>query len=111
MSNASNFIIENGVLVKHNGFATSVRIPDTVTIIGKYVFNHCENLAEILIPDSVTRIDQCGIYACKALKNLVVPASVTQIGDCNFTKARLHVAAGSCAEQYAQENNKRYVVE
>ena len=45
------------------------------------------------------------------LKELNVPASVTSIGDFNFTKAVLHVAAGSCAEQYAQENNKRYVVE
>lgn len=90
---------------------TAVQIPKGVTKIPEYCFDHCEALTSIQIPETVTAIDRCAIYACKMLKELNVPASVTSIGDFNFTKAVLHVAARSCAEQYAQENNKRYVVE
>ena len=98
----------------HNAYTCGdpdVQIPAGVTQIPECCFDHCEDLKSIQIPETVTNIDQCAIYACKKLKELNVPASVTSIGKFNFTKAVLHVTAGSCAERYAQENNKRYVVE
>ncbi len=56
MSNASDYIIKNGVLTKYLGAGGSVLIPDGVTTIGDGVFFRCTNLIQVNIPDSVTAI-------------------------------------------------------
>lgn len=56
MSNASDFIIEDGVLKKYVGPGGDVVIPEGVTSIADHAFFHCRPLDRIVIPDSVTNI-------------------------------------------------------
>jgi len=96
---------------------TSISIPDTVTSIGKYAFNDCRDLKEIVIPDSVTYIGICAFgdcfslekvhlsenlktlenfvfQNCNSLKEINFPASVNSIGartfsGCSFTEVNI----------------------
>jgi hypothetical protein len=52
----SDFIIEDGVLMKYVGNGGDVVIPDGVTEIGERSFYECENLINVTIPDSVVSI-------------------------------------------------------
>lgn len=72
--------IENGVLksVDLNG-ATDVEIPEGVTEIGEYAFNHQYDLKSVKIPSSVTNIGFMAFYACGGLETLTIPSSVKTI--------------------------------
>ncbi|GFN35260.1 leucine-rich repeat protein [Tepidimicrobium xylanilyticum] len=61
----------------------SVKIPDTVEIIGKEAFRY-NCLTEIDIPDSVTTIRESAFNGNK-LQSLVIPDSVIEIGSGAFT--------------------------
>lgn len=72
MSNASDFVIENGVLEKYTGSGGDVVIPDGVTSIGDCVFMHCNSLTSITIPAGVTDIGWHTFDDCNKLCSLVV---------------------------------------
>lgn len=55
----------------------TVTIPNTVTIIGNYAFQHCSALAEITIPESVTSIETSAFSGCSALTKITLPESMT----------------------------------
>ena len=72
MSNASDFIIENGVLTKYTGPGGDVVIPEGVTSIGMFAFSDCKSLTTVTIPDSVTSIGDSAFYYCENLSKLIV---------------------------------------
>lgn len=78
-SNA-DFDIRAGELIKYNGAATEVVIPDNVTIIGNYAFKDCKGLKSVVIPNSVTSIKEQAFKNCMNLKEIDIPNSVTSIG-------------------------------
>ena len=90
---------------------TSITIPDSVTEIGWRAFSFCTGLTSITIPDSVTEIGSETFYYCTGL-TITIPDSVTSIrvyafeGCANLT---IKGYKGSCAEQYATENNIPFV--
>jgi len=55
-----------------------VYIPDSVTSIGSFAFNRCNELTSITIPDSVTTIDNSAFFGYP-LGNVTIPDSVTSI--------------------------------
>ena len=63
---------------------TSVVIPDSVTSIGDYAFYHCNSLTSITIPDSVTSIGNSAFFGCSSLTSITIPDSVTSIGNMTF---------------------------
>ena len=107
MSNASDFIIENGVLTKYvgpggdvtvpegvtsigreafqrYGILKSITIPKGVTNIGALAFDGCWQLTSITIPDGVTSIGHSAFYGCRSLTSITIPDGVTSIGHSAF---------------------------
>ena len=85
MSNASDFIIKNGVLTEYVGPGGDVTVPEGVTSIGNGVFSYCSSLTGITIPDGVTSIGYGAFEWCHSLTSIVIPDSVTSIGDWAFS--------------------------
>ena len=75
-----NFVIENGVLTKYNGWQSFVEIPDTVTAIGDSAFENNTTMMTVSIPDSVTSIGNNAFYGCTSLLGVMIPDSVETIG-------------------------------
>ena len=73
MSGNSDFVIENGVLVKYNGPGGDVVIPEGVRKIGAEVFSNCSALTSVSIPQSLQSISFTAFTGCTALKQFDVP--------------------------------------
>lgn len=86
---------------------TSITIPDSVTSIGDYAFNHTDWLFEkrkenplvivnnilidgrtcsgdVVIPDGVTSIGEEAFFNCESLTSIIIPESITSIGRMAF---------------------------
>ena len=79
-SQSQDFVMNGTVLVKYNGSAASVTIPESVTSIGDLAFGGCTSLTSITIPSSVTSIRGGAFYNCTSLTSITIPSSVTYIG-------------------------------
>ena len=88
MSNASDFVIENGVLTKYKGPDGDVTIPDGVTAIGSGAFQFCDRLTNIIIPASVKTIGHGAFYLCGSLTNISIHDGVKTIGEWAFRDCR-----------------------
>ena len=98
----SDFVVQDGVLIKYNGTAKDVVIPDGVTEIGKEAFTtylsydlllgaHYEgdSITSVFIPDSVKKIGDSAFRSCKMLTLVKLPSSSVTIGDSAFTDCGL----------------------
>lgn len=68
----------------------SVTIPSSVTSIGDLAFDGCVSLTSIKIPNSVKSIGNNAFGACSNLTHIIIPRSVTSIGEnifCNEAPA------------------------
>lgn len=105
-----DFVIENGVLVKYNGTAEHVVIPNTVTEIGagafsssdiksiempntvkkmgEGAFRSCQNLEEITLPNQLKKIEKSLFWNCTNLKKVVLPDSLVLIEENSFWNCR-----------------------
>ena len=84
MSNASDFVIENGVLKKYVGPGGDVVVPEGVTKIGNWAFDGCSSLTSIVLPESISIIGDYSFSGCSGLTSVTIPDSVTSIGDNAF---------------------------
>ena len=80
MSNASDFVIENGVLKKYVGPGGDVAVPEGVTEIWQRAFDICEPPTNVTLPDSMTEIRERGFSYFKGLTNITLSENVTTIG-------------------------------
>ena len=104
--------IEKGTFSGCIGLAR-VMIPNNVTSIGERAFESCYGLTGVILPDSVTSIGERAFDGCYNLANVTIPATVTDIGKDAFIRYEILTLRGwpgSAAEQYAKENNIRYVL-
>lgn len=99
-----NFVINNGVLTKYNGWQSYVTIPDTVTEIGKDAFKNNTSMMYVEIPDSVTSIGDNAFYGCKNLVTVSIPDSVKTIGSGAFSYC------ASLASVYLPQNKDYTIV-
>ena len=80
-----DFDIRAGVLVKYNGSATNVIIPDSVKEIESEVFASLKYIEQVTIPEGVEVIGNNTFSSCVRLTNIDIPLSVKVIGDNAFS--------------------------
>ncbi len=83
----------------------SVTLPEGLTRLSDQLFDGCTQLEQVKIPDGVTYIGTRAFTNCVALTDITIPKGVAYIADDAFEgcgKVKLHVLAGSDAEQYAK---------
>ena len=78
MSNASDFIIENGVLMKYKGKGGDIVIPDNVTKIGDEVFRG-KKITGVVIPEGVQEIGAFAFQECTKLEKVQLPQSLGMV--------------------------------
>jgi len=89
----SNYIIPDGVEVIgdyafHDTNLTSVKLPNSVTSIGKNAFMNSVYLANVNIPVGVTTINGGAFSPCGLREPLIIPVTVTFIGWTAFAYCR-----------------------
>jgi hypothetical protein len=62
----------------------SIKIPESVKIIGNGTFWNCTFLTSIEILDNIKSIGDDAFYNCRSLKNIEIPESVKIIGTWAF---------------------------
>ena len=93
-SKSKDFEVHGGKLIKYNGEATDVVIPDNVKVIGEEVFKSMP-ITSVKIPPSVAEIGSYAFYTCKELVNVNISKGVKKIanrafGECeSITKIEL----------------------
>ena len=76
-------IIGDGILVKYNGTATNVVIPEGVKRVG-CAFDNRSDILSIEFPDSLKYVSPDSFYGCLGITELVIPDSVIEIGEQAF---------------------------
>lgn len=64
---------------KDCGSLTSITLPEKLTVIQPYTFDHCSSLASIAIPDGVAEIGDRAFYFCLSLKSVTLPTGLMRI--------------------------------
>lgn len=81
-TDAPEFDIENGVLIRYNGADSDVEIPDGVTAIGEYAF-YDKKVQRVSLPDSVTKIGDSA-FSRSTLTDINFPEGLQSIGNGAF---------------------------
>ena len=84
-TNRGDFLIIGSVLVRYNGTAAHVTVPDGVTMIGDEAFVANKTIETVELPGTVKRIGYWAFTDCTALKEINIPASVEAITGNPFT--------------------------
>jgi len=63
-----------------NKYLTSIKMPDSITIICDYAFYNCISLDSIEFGNSVTVIGKEAFYNCAFLESISLPKSIESIG-------------------------------
>lgn len=89
MNNASDFIIENGVLQRYIGTDEEVLVPEGVREIGWYktntyrgragAFENNTTLKKLILPDGLVRIDPLAFSECTNLEEIQLPDTVEDV--------------------------------
>lgn len=112
MSNADDFVVENGILTEYNGEDTELVIPDCVTGIADKVFEDRSDICSVIVPEGVTEIGENTFAWCYGLDCITLPNSLTQIRWSTFLGCEdltIYAPKGSYAEAYATENEIKFV--
>lgn len=102
---------------------STVTIPGSVITIGEAAFMYCTSLKKVVIEESVKRIGMFAFWFCPKLTAITIPKSVTEIGETAIgytgSGTNNHVwpidgftvsgYKGTAAEQYAKENQLKFV--
>lgn len=81
----TDFQINGTTLVKYQGTASTVTIPDSITKIGEDAFSGNTTLVSVNIPSSVETIGYNAFADCTALEHISIPNGTTVIEDAVFS--------------------------
>ena len=106
-------IKDNAIIAYAEASGTTYTIPDSVTTIGVYAFNHCESLTSVTIPDSVTTIGDLAFAFCESLTSVYCEATTPPtlsnfVFDDNASGRKIYVTAESVKAYKAAEKWSEY---
>ena len=79
MSNASDFVIEDGILTKYVGSNVNVEIPEGISVIGQEAFRR-KGIVSVTMPDTVTEIGFGAFSSCANLKEVLFSRNLKIVG-------------------------------
>lgn len=79
MSNANDFIIENGVLTKYVGPGGDVIVPDGVHTIGEQAFYKNTAVTSVTLPASVTTLKKECFWGCRGITSIDLQDNIISI--------------------------------
>jgi hypothetical protein len=86
MSNANDFIIENGVLTKYVGTGGDVIVPDGVHTIGEQAFYKNTAVTSVTLPASVTTLKKECFWGCRGITSIDLQDNIISIEYCPHDK-------------------------
>lgn len=109
VSDLSDYVIQDGVLVSYKGTSATVQVPSGVTRISSLAFYNNSNVKAVILPSSVTSVEKYAFANCSSLKYIVFPKETVSfeskiIYQCNKL-TNIVAPKGSKAYRYAQNNN------
>lgn len=69
----------------NNRRVETIRLGDSITVIGDYAFYECRSLKKFNLPEHLTKIGDCAFVSCVALEKIEIPEQVTEIGGSAFS--------------------------
>lgn len=84
----TDFVIENGLLTKYTGKGVDIVIPDGVTAIGEHAFSFSD-ITSVKIPPSVTGIGKSAFFCCMKLADVTINNGTRTIGNCAFEQSAI----------------------
>ncbi|MDR1115058.1 MAG: leucine-rich repeat protein [Tannerella sp.] len=57
----------------------AIKLPEGLTIIGKYVFRYCEALVSVILPQTVKSVNAYAFHMCEKLESVNLPESLQTI--------------------------------
>ena len=116
-------IPDSVTIIADNAFSgceslANISLPNSLKNIGNTAFEDCSSLTSISIPDGVKFIGEEAFLDCVNLEKAEIPSSVISIGQTAFyqqdperplNNLTIYGYSGSCAEQYANENEIPFV--
>ena len=84
MADAKGFVIVRGVLHHYAGSEDEVDVPEGVTRIGEYAFDHCGSLWHVTVPATVCSIGRAAFYQCTDLYVVTISGGLTFIEERAF---------------------------
>ena len=128
LTSESDFVIENGALIRYTGSGgkvavpeglqsigtstfsscqglTSITLPKSLKSIGAFAFSSCQGLTSIALPEGLQSIGSLAFYGCERLTSITLPKSLQSIGNSAFDgckKLTIYAPAGSYVAEYAR---------
>lgn len=76
----SNPLSNKGKLFIGGILATNITLPESLLVVGDFLFHGCSSITHVYIPDGVTEIGANAFEGCDNLETVSIPANVTSIG-------------------------------
>ena len=89
----------------------TVVLSQNLKSIGKYAFENCREMTELVIHDKVEKIEEGAFSNCRKLRRLVLPENLKVIESYAFENCEnllLQLHKNTYAHKYARENNLPY---
>ncbi len=67
-----------------DGFLQRITLPESLKVIGREAFAHCDKLEEVVLPAGVEDIRDGAFYGCDSLKCVVLPMTAKRISETAF---------------------------
>ena len=90
--NGDTYTVTNIDNLRRTGL-TTVKLPETITIISKRAFSYCKKMTEINFPNSLDSIGEEAFWGCNALISVNIPSSVRYLGSAAFRNCNNLISA------------------